>query len=283
MGFVFRFFLQDCYFRTFGEHFFTTLARSKPSVSKTLVKLNYGDRAWNTYPISKCADGRELLFIHIPKCGGTSVAHALGWPYNRHLSTSAFLFSDPERFAKAEFFAVFRNPLERLGSNLMHMENKGRSKQIDNREEKLFAELGITSENLPQQIRKLLTDRSYQKIYQGTNGGRSGFSVMQSDYVTQHGKLLVPNLFTLDRMDLVGEWLTEQVGKPIEIPRKNASRQRSPLEEDKELEAIARERLAPDYAVYDFVRKHGAVHAGTDEARELAEIVAKTPRPSKLR
>lgn len=59
---------------------------------------------------------RELWFIHIPKCGGTSVKKALGIDTGHEPLISKVNSMDIEHWKNSFSFAFVRNPYERLGS-----------------------------------------------------------------------------------------------------------------------------------------------------------------------
>lgn len=58
---------------------------------------------------------RPLVFLHVPKAAGTSLAAALGWRHG-HVPASRYRISDPARFAAAERVGFVRNPWTRLAS-----------------------------------------------------------------------------------------------------------------------------------------------------------------------
>lgn len=56
-----------------------------------------------------------LLFVHVPKCGGSSVEDQLG-VHHGHRSAVYFRAADPGLFARAWTFSIVRNPYDRLVS-----------------------------------------------------------------------------------------------------------------------------------------------------------------------
>ncbi len=64
---------------------------------------------------------REVLFVHVPKTGGTSMAKSLGLPHG-HVPVSRFVAHDQIRFESSFRFAFVRNPWDRLYSafNYLH-------------------------------------------------------------------------------------------------------------------------------------------------------------------
>ena len=67
----------------------------------------------------------KLLFIHVPRAGGTSVAHALyGGPIN-HYSIRYFRGINPDLCERATSFALLRDPYERFKSSYFFILNRG--------------------------------------------------------------------------------------------------------------------------------------------------------------
>ena len=67
----------------------------------------------------------KLLFIHVPRAGGTSVAHALyGGPIN-HYSIRYFRTINPRLCDRATSFALLRDPYERFQSAYFFILNRG--------------------------------------------------------------------------------------------------------------------------------------------------------------
>lgn len=63
---------------------------------------------------------QEVIFIHVPKTGGTSLATALGLMPG-HVPASRFQAYDPVRFATAYSFAFVREPADRLYSSFNYL------------------------------------------------------------------------------------------------------------------------------------------------------------------
>jgi hypothetical protein len=60
---------------------------------------------------------RKLIFIHVPRAAGTSIAQALYGPRNtQHHSIRYYRAMDPRLCATAECFAVLRDPFDRFAS-----------------------------------------------------------------------------------------------------------------------------------------------------------------------
>jgi hypothetical protein len=68
---------------------------------------------WRIDPVFKA---RKLIFIHVPRAAGTSIARALGARPQSHYSMRYYRAVDPRFAAEADSFAVLRDPFERFAS-----------------------------------------------------------------------------------------------------------------------------------------------------------------------
>lgn len=83
-----------------------------------MIKL-YFDKFKFNFPIT--CDGKYLYFIHIPKTAGISISYIL---YNQeigHNKISELLIRYGNSIDKFKFFAIIRNPLDRLISSLNYL------------------------------------------------------------------------------------------------------------------------------------------------------------------
>ena len=64
--------------------------------------------------------GREIIFFHVPKTGGTSLAEALGLRHG-HVPAVRFETKNPNRFSRAYKFAFVRDPVDRLYSSFNYL------------------------------------------------------------------------------------------------------------------------------------------------------------------
>lgn len=77
------------------------------------------------------SDGREIIFIHVPKTAGTSIETMLGIE-TRHVPLSRYYTWNAERADLAWKFAVVRDPAERLHSAYNYLYSQiGESEHID--------------------------------------------------------------------------------------------------------------------------------------------------------
>ena len=69
-----------------------------------------------------------VLFIHVPKCGGSSIERQIGILHG-HRSAMYFRHADPELFARLCKVALVRNPYDRLVSGFHWMKNHTNGKR----------------------------------------------------------------------------------------------------------------------------------------------------------
>lgn len=87
--------------------------RLRPELAEYYERLLEGqDSGYSIQPMLE----RGCLFIHIPKCAGLAVSHALfGGPGGGHLPVAHYqLMLDSAQYARLFKFAVVRNPFDRL-------------------------------------------------------------------------------------------------------------------------------------------------------------------------
>jgi hypothetical protein len=69
---------------------------------------------------------RNLIFIHVPRVAGTSIARALfGKGHAAHLSIRTYRALDPDFFAAAHSFAVLRDPFDHFASAYAYVRGAG--------------------------------------------------------------------------------------------------------------------------------------------------------------
>ena len=69
-----------------------------------------------------------LLFIHVPKCGGSSIERQIGRSHG-HRSATYFRTADPELFGEVHKAALVRNPYDRLVSGFHYLKNHTQSQR----------------------------------------------------------------------------------------------------------------------------------------------------------
>lgn len=61
-------------------------------------------------------DNTKVIFVHIPKCAGTSIAHTLYGTHTWHWKSSELRFINRQKFDSYFRFSIVRNPWDRLYS-----------------------------------------------------------------------------------------------------------------------------------------------------------------------
>jgi len=79
---------------------------------------------------------QDFVFIHIPKCGGTSVERALGLPLLNHdTAQERYRFLGERRWRERLTFAVVRDPYARLASSYFYLHQTTKTALPDLQEE----------------------------------------------------------------------------------------------------------------------------------------------------
>ncbi len=168
----------------------------------------------------------KFAFLCIPKCGSTSVEKAIrrhcetritGHPALKHLNARKFHRfirpllhkSDPDN--ELETFCIMRDPVERIESWYTYQTRSALAKPTHPEHKRYTGEMSFT-----QFIEGYLAGRKQQPIY--AQIGTQALFVRLPD-----GSLGVDRIFRLDQMLAVGEYLSQKIGKPIEIPMANQS------------------------------------------------------------
>lgn len=249
--------LKCWHLKATGDHIVTSIARMPGLLAKTTARTIWGQRIWREYQIPASADGRELLFIHIPKCAGTSVAQLFKSPTFPHFPAYAFQFTDEPRFRAATRFAIIRDPAERLASVMMHFRGSMFSTR---REHAISADLAIDEKNIDALVRRLATDVQFEKYLFGeTHAGLAGFNVPQADWLYWKRTLLVDRVYAMSRLDRMAEWLNETLQEEISIPHANSSGHKGKLELSAETRAAVEARFPRDAALWAELQRHDGV------------------------
>ncbi|MEX5508559.1 sulfotransferase family 2 domain-containing protein [Pseudomonas paralactis] len=154
---------------------------------------------------------RRCVFIHVPKCAGSSVCSALldgRWP--GHLPYYWYQQQFPEHCERSFKFAFVRDPLERAYSAYTYLRNS----QTDGRD---------------QQARTLLSSyRDFDHFVAGwlhpDNLRRQLHFAPQTDFLVDHmGLMAMDFLGRHESMDLDFQYLCERLGVNASLPHLNTS------------------------------------------------------------
>jgi hypothetical protein len=79
-----------------------------------------------SWRIEEAARQRNLIFVHVPRVAGTSIAQALYGPRTtRHYSARYFKTVAPDFWAQADTFAMLRDPFDRFASAFAFVRSGG--------------------------------------------------------------------------------------------------------------------------------------------------------------
>ncbi len=78
-------------------------------------------------------DDLKCIFIHVPKCAGTSIEKTLGGSqYGGHSFGRTIRRDNPQKWNEYYKFGIVRDPLTRFGSAYYYMKERGLSKVLAN-------------------------------------------------------------------------------------------------------------------------------------------------------
>lgn len=181
---------------------------------------------------------RNLLFIHVPRAAGMSIARALGAAGTRHYTARYFATIAPDWFVTVPSFAVLRDPFDRFLSSYSFMRAGGANGV---RMAAVFSE----------QMRHIDSVDGLLDYLEGRDVFDMDFVMRpQSWFVTDAaGKALVKNLFVLGRDDaaLAAFLAAEKIGA---IGHVNRSR-RQPVELTSAQRARVEKIYAADFALIE--------------------------------
>lgn len=178
-------------------------------LAKKLARLNYGN-IWTEIPSNATA-----LFIHIPKCAGTSVSHVI---YGKEIiHRPAYLYSLIGNTENQEIpsFAIIRNPFERFCSIFFHFKHATRASSND----KAINSKLISKFDSPSELCKHLSQDKSDRI----TFFKQPVAKPQSYWIVYKKKLMVDKLLLMSDMPKVQEYLSKIGKKDVELPLKNKS------------------------------------------------------------
>lgn len=196
------------------------------------------------------ADGREVVFIHIPKTAGMSVWSVVGRPVGVNANTTHATAAQwmavlgDARYAAAFSFAVIRNPYDRFLAAWHYLTSQTpehRYWEADGAEREWVASLGATvdqfAENMPASA---LTD------FRGCT-----HFVAQVEFLTVSGECAVSQAVRFEHLTEDWRAMAERYGLPSDLPRINKTPGKRP-----KLTDATKARIADLYAAdFAFLRE----------------------------
>lgn len=198
----------------------------------------------------RTADGREVVFIHIPKAAGTSVWQVVGHPGGvaetvTHETAARWRrFLGPERYDHALTFAVIRNPYDRFLATWHYLATQTEDHRYwpgDTREREWMQGLGRDVETVAANMPTEAVTDLRNAVHFGA----------QTQYLCIDGRCGVSQVLRFEH--LAGDWqaMAEKFGLPPTLPHVNRTPGRRPALSDD-----AKARIADLYAAdFAFLRE----------------------------
>lgn len=147
-----------------------------------------------------------VIFIHVPKAAGTSVAMALYGRQITHLPASYFNKIDPNDFSERYSFAIVRNPYERIVSSYLFAVRGGTSK-VKVRNHEIYS--GDNFSSFDKFVKNWLSMKDVEKL--------DHIFRPQHLYVCVGDEVIVNDVFFLDDMEFFQDEVSKKIGRRIEI------------------------------------------------------------------
>ena len=195
----------------------------KPQRAFLLGRLSVVDRQVVNKSMSasvafpKAFQQHACLFIHVPKCAGSSVCEAMfdGWRPG-HLPLYWYQEQFPQQFATAWKFAFVRDPLERAYSAFAFL----RGNELSGRDQ--------AAQQLVRQYRDF--DDFVLRWLHPENIPRQLHFAAQTDFLTDSlGHLALDFIGYQEHLQRDFQLVCEQLGLDSQLPHVNSSRQRQPM------------------------------------------------------
>ena len=157
-----------------------------------------------------------IIFVHVPKAAGTSVAHSLYGRSMGHMTALDIHRSCPHLFTHLPTFAITRNPWDRLVSAYHFVKQLGTAEAGVNRRPEygrsVFQNFDtFVTEWLAQQDLKSL-DYVFRPQYQFV--------------LDRAGSSLVDFIGKLEDLERVQQFIASSIGKQVQFPAKNPSKRK---------------------------------------------------------
>ena len=195
--------LRQCIWRVVPRNLLQKVAQSFVELAPASVQREC--EVLFDFPISKIVRGNSILLIRVPKTASVSLAIQV---YGRishipHRTANFYASSDPEFFRQVNSFAVVRDPLERLRSSYRWLSHGGTSTMVP---------VGSASYRVRQyrHFDAFVSDYLLPASVDNYLHKLDATVHRQSDYICgPSGDIIVKNLFSLERMDLIQRFLKE--------------------------------------------------------------------------
>lgn len=99
--------------------------RQRLASVKNYTKDPWACQRFNQMVSRSANETRPIGFVHVPKTGGTSIEHAIGFAKSCHATARDFQECSPKTFEKTFTFAAIRNPIDRIVSLYNYAKNGG--------------------------------------------------------------------------------------------------------------------------------------------------------------
>lgn len=210
-------------------------------------------RGWRLTPaLLEAIKRHRVIFVHIPKTGGTSIATALFGGRLGHRRWSEWRALHPEKFAQYLKFAVVRDPVDRFLSEYDHFQRRAAG---TTRERTIRDRFVIPAGSAERFALRLAADRAWRRRL--LDAGRH-FHAQSSFVLSRKSRVMVDRLIDFGHLD-------EDLRALIDLPaleHLNACPGERARREDLGPHAIEalRQVYRQDFALYDFAR----IHRGSD-------------------
>ncbi|MEO4045289.1 sulfotransferase family 2 domain-containing protein [Hoeflea sp. CAU 1731] len=194
--------------RMYYSLFLRIAERNIDVITRTNLIRNSG------FPYSKEEIANEIIFVHIPKTGGNSIAKAIfGTGGRGHYSLAQYYRSNPTLFRRSFKFGITRNPWDRIVSSFHYLKQGGMTKS-----DKEFGDTFLANLNFGSFIVKLSDDNEYL-----TKVLRWIHFRPQIDFVQINNQTTMDYLGKLESIDEALNAISEIVKRNVVIKKFNAS------------------------------------------------------------
>lgn len=237
------------------------VAMKLPNGVSERVSVYWGRRAWPISVLGRTVAGKELVFVHIPKCAETSIARAFGRHEIGHYPAFMLRGADPARWRQAVKFTVVREPVERLRSAIVHFAKS----EFANRHERAIAHKAGLPDAWNEVLEDVLLSKyRWRQFFAGTGPGRSGFTVPQVDWLRCGNRIVVDRVYSIERLGDLEQWLSELVDSEVRLRVANQSNwvTTKSLVADDRLRELVYGRYRRDVELWRNIQREGGVLFG---------------------